>query len=84
MAGEMGPISERTKTTMWVPPELMATVKQLSRKLGVSRTAFFTFAAAQYVVELSPHMGPGVKRRDALKKMEGIFTSIIERAEKGL
>lgn len=80
----MGPLADRVKTTMWVAPELQRQVKRMSEALGVSQTAIMSLAAAQYAVQLSLYLGPGVKRKDVLKKMQSVFNGIVDRAAEGL
>jgi hypothetical protein len=73
-------VSEKTKTTVTVPQELLEQVSDLSDRLGIGRNAVVCLGCAMAVVKFSPLIGAGRRRVAMLQDIARTFQKLMEEA----
>ena len=71
----LGSHNERVRTDVRLPPDLAKQVGIVCRALGIPRNAFYTIAACEQMVKLSPLI-KGKKRGVLVKELDKIVQKI--------
>lgn len=79
----MGPMAQRKKTDMRLPPELLGHLEDISVALGVPMNALFCVSASFLIVQLSPLL-PGMKRAQILAELERMLQRLFREARKSM
>lgn len=82
MSEALGPMSERVKTDMRLPAQLVKVVEELCDLVGVKKNSFLVLALATYSATLTPLLRHPKKRAVVLRELRELFQKVIEEAEK--